>query len=275
MPRTTRALLLTASLAGVLLLAACSGSSGGSAGAAGGSSSAPAAGSSASPSAGAAGRANGFRGPAASGTIAAITGTTMQVQNQQSGQVAVRWTGTTAFTAEVAASASTIKVGTCVTVAGASGTSATATSFAAATVRVEPSCTLGTGSARPSGFPSGARPSGVPSGARPSGFPGGGRQATARAFAVGKVSAVSGSKLTITGRTFGSSGSTTRTVTLTGSTKITTTAKASAKSLAVGKCVTAQGKADSSGAVTASRVAVSNPTGGTCTAGFGRVGSGG
>jgi hypothetical protein len=272
MPRTTRALLLAASLAGVLLLAACSGSSGGSAGAAAGSSSAPAGGSSASPSAG---RANGFRGPAASGTIAAITGTTMQVQNQQSGQVAVRWTGATAFTAEVAASASTIKVGACVTVAGASGTSATATSFAAATVRVEPSCTPGTSGARPSGFPSGARPSGFPSGARPSGFPGGGRQATARAFAIGKVSGVSGATLTITGRGFGSSASTTRTVTLTGSTKITTTAQASAKSLAVGKCVTAQGKADSSGAVTATRVAVSNPTGGTCTAGFGRVGSGG
>lgn len=273
---STRTLL--ALLAAGVSLAACSSSSNGSSGGATGGSSA-----SSTPTRN--GTAQRFGGPAASGKIAAISGTTMQVQSQQSGQVAVTWTAKTTFSHTVAVTASAIKAGSCVTAIGASGTSRDATTFTAATVLVTTarngSCTggfrggPGSGGSAPvgqrSGFPSGRRfPSGVPSGAPRSGFPTG--QATA--VATGKVTAVRGSTLTVAATQFGSSGTTTKTVTVGTGTKITTQASTSAKSLAVGKCVTAQGKADTSGTVTATRIQITDPTGGQCSTGFVRPGGG-
>jgi len=259
-------------LAAAVTLAAC-GSSGGSA-------STPPTNASTSPAA-ALGGTN--RGPAASGAIAAITGRTMQVQNPQSGQVAVRWTASTAFSHEVVVSAAKIAVGSCVMATASTGSSAS--SFTA-TRLVLSSPTGGTcngGGAfprnnRPSGAPVGQRPSGFPtnfpSGARPSGFPGGG--ARSGSFAAGTVTARSGNTVTVTMPAFGSSAaSTKRTVLLASSTKVYEQARTTAKSLAVGRCVTAVGKTDASGAVTASRVQITTPTGGTCTTGFARVGNGG
>jgi len=75
----------------------------------------------------------------------------------------------------------------------------------------------------------------------------------------------------VTTPAFGSAAkSTTRTVTLSSSTVIEEQAATTAKSLAVGKCVTAQGKADSSGTVAATRVQITDATNGTCAVGFGR-----
>jgi len=275
--RTLRLPLAAASgLAAVLTLAAC-GSSGGSTGA-----TAAAPSGSTSPAA-ANGRTN--RGPAASGTIAAITGRTMQVQNQQSGQVAVQWTGATAFSHEVVVSAAKIVVGSCVVATAATGsaTSSSSSSFTATRVVVSSPANGTCGGAfpggnRPAGAPTGSRPSGLPtdfpSGARPSGFPGRNRTG---AFAAGTVTARSGNTLTVTMPSLGSSTSSTkRTVLLAAATKVYAQQKTTAKSLAVGRCVTAEGKADASGTVTATRVQISLSTGGSCTAGlFGRVGNGG
>jgi hypothetical protein len=226
--------------------------------------------------------------------IAAISGTTMQVQNQQSGQVAVTWTGATKFSHMVSVPVSSITVGSCVTAVGGSGTSRSASSFTAATLIVSTprtgSCSGGfgggtgqrpsgfpSGGGRPSGFPSGGgRPSGFPGGARPSGFPSGGAAPSGRpqlgAIANGKVTAVSGSSLTIAAQPAGSASTTTKTVTVGSQTKITTQAATNAKSLAIGKCVAAAGKADSTGTVTATTVQISDPTNGQCGSGFGRRG---
>ena len=224
----------------------------------------------------------GTRGPAAFGTIAAINGTTMQVQNQQSGQTAVTWTKSTTFTHQVAITTSAIKAGSCVTALGATGSSVDATSFTAASVTVNPARNGSCGGefVRRNGGPSGAAPSGFPSG-RPSGlpsaFPSGGKvgRVQAAAAASGKVTAVSGTTLTIAAQRFGSSATTTKTVTISAHTKITTQAATTAKSLAVGKCVVAEGKADSSGTVTATRVQITDATNGQCAIGFGRFGGNG
>ena len=267
-----------AALAAALTLSACSSSNG---------SDPPPASSTSGSAAGGAGP--GQRGPAASGTIGAITGTTMQVQNQQSGQVAVTWTSTTKFNHQVATTLAAIKAGTCVTAIAPSGTSATATSFTATSVTISTAtngqCGGGFGggggqppSGLPSGFPSGGQ---LPSGF-PSGFPPGARSGPRNfgSIATGKVTSASGSILVIAARQFtpGSSSSpstTNKTVTIGSSTKILTEASTTASSLKVGLCATAEGKADSGGTVTATSVRITQPTNGQCTIGFGGRGPGG
>lgn len=273
-------LLLGASLAAVLALAACGGSSGGSPS---GQTNSPAQ-SSSSAAAGPGGR-GGF-GPAASGTIAAVNGKTMQVQSQQNGQVAVTWKASTKFTQQVSVTAHSIKRGDCLTAIDHSGGSSSATSFTAGTVSVirpvNGSCSAGFGGAGRSGAPfPGGRPSGFPSGlpSRPaSGFPSGGPGgARIGAVASGTVVSVSGSKLVVAARNFGAesngSGTTNKTVTLAASTKITSEKSATSSAVKVGRCATAQGKAGSSGTVAATRVSITNPVNGQC-GGFGGFGGG-
>ena len=227
------------------------------------------------------------RGPAASGTVAAIAGTTMQVQSQQNGQVAVTWTGTTAFTQAVATTLAAVKVGDCVTAtstgtAASTGTASDSAAFTATTLVVSKAVhgTCGfAGGGGPGGFPGGAPPSGAqPSeGAQPSGPPPSGSQPSG-SFASGKVTAVSGSTLTVAARQQGSATATPstvdRTVTVAASTKITTDAATTASSLKVGRCVSAQGSSDSSGTVAATSVRISDPTNGQC-GGFGGGRNGG
>ena len=164
--------------------------------------------------------------------------------------------------------------------AGSSGQPSRPTSFAAASVQISSavngSCVTGglggaRGGTRPSGFPSG-RPSGFPSG-RPSDRPSGQRGGFGFGdFATGKVSSLSAAGMTVQGPGRGSQQATsTTTVTLSASTSYTETMPATAAALRVGECVTATGKADSTGAVAASRIALSPATGGNCTTGgFGR-----
>jgi hypothetical protein len=265
--QTARRAVLVAvlGLVGALALSACGSNASG-----GGAPTAPSTGSSSSSSSGTGNRGN-FAAPAASGTVAQISGTTMQVQNAQSGQVAVSWSSTTKFSHAVATTLAAVKAGDCLVAVAKTGTSSSATSFTAATLAVSSpvngSCTGGTrgpggGSGqRPSGFPSGGqRPSGAPTGTRGFG-----------AFASGKVTSVSGSAVVMAAQGFGSSGATTttKTVTADSATKITTEAATTSSSLKVGKCVTAQGKADSSGTVAATSVRITDPTAGQCTTGFG------
>jgi hypothetical protein len=217
----------------------------------------------------------GQNAPAASGTVAAVAGTTMQVQSQQNGQVAVSWSGSTKFSHTVTTGISAVKAGQCVTAVAASGTSSSAPAFTATTMVVSSpvngQCTGGFGGARgqrPPGTPSGGRPpSGFPSG-RPSGAAG---RSGIGTIASGKVISVSGSTLVIAAQNFGSSNSTptSKTVTANTSTKITTDAATTSTSVTVGTCVTAQGTANSAGTVAATSVRISDPTNGQCTNGFG------
>jgi hypothetical protein len=120
----------------------------------------------------------------------------------------------------------------------------------------------GSGTPGPGGPPSGAFPSGAPSG----GF---GRGFGNFARATGKVTAVAGSTMTVVGAT--RSGSISYTVTVDPTTMYTTTGSGTAASLAVGKCVIAFGSTGSTGAVAATRIAVSPASSAGCTtAGFGR-----
>jgi hypothetical protein len=227
------------------------------------------------------------RGPAASGLIAAVSGSTLQVQNAQVGQVAVLWTAATKFTQQVTLSLGSIKAGDCVTAAATAG-SPTAASFTATAVTVSQAvngrCFGGFGGGTVpspgSSFQARPRPSGTRSFARPSGA------ARTGAFATGSVVSVSGSTIVVASRSFGpgadaspgaspgaSAGTTTnKTVTLTSATKITTVRSATAAAATVGRCVTAQGKTDSTGAVAATSIAVTDPVNGQCTSGFGGFG---
>jgi hypothetical protein len=231
--------------------------------------------------------AGGFAGPnpGTSGKIAAISGKTLQVQNQTDGQVAVTYTAKTTITAQVAASLADVKVGSCVTVTpvmSASGVpsaqSGNTGTLAAGNVRIsQPTngdCLGGLGTMRPGGSASGflsSRPSDFPSG-RPSGFasggPGGGRGFVFGAN--GKVTAVSATGFTVASQFPGTASQAPRdtTVTVSGSTTYTTTKPGTASALKVGKCVVATGQSDDTGAVTADRLVVSDPVNGSCTGGF-------
>jgi hypothetical protein len=223
-------------------------------------------------------------GEAASGQVAAISGTTMQVQNAQSGQVAVAWTATTDFTHTVTTSLAAVRAGQCVTAVAPSGTSQSASSFTATTLMVskpvDGSCAGragGAGGQRPSGLPTGTNlPPGFPTGGTlPSGFPTGAGGGDFGAFVSGKVTSVTGSTVVVAARTFGSSSTATtnKTITAGAKTVVTTEASTTAASVKVGLCVTAQGKADSTGTVAARSVRISKPANGQCL-GFGGPGQG-
>jgi len=263
-----------ASVAAALVLSACGGSSG--------ANPPPSSAASSSSSAGA-GQGAPSGGPAAAGKVAAISGTTMQVQNEQTGQVAVSWSASTKFRHQVAVTIADVKAGDCVAAVAPSGTDTSATSFTATTLTISPavngSCTGGAAGPGGSGGPGGGRftgapPSGFPSGKLPSGLPSGVQGRPVAAVAAGKVTSVSGSTLVVAARQFGSgdTSTTNKTVTVDGKTKITAEAATTSKSLKVGKCVTAQGKADSAGTVAATTVRITDPVKGECGIFFGGFG---
>jgi len=245
------------------------------------------------------------RVPGTFGLIAAIQGTTLQVQSTTD-QTAVVYTAKTTITDQVAAKATDVKVGDCISArsAAATGTAGSSpsaaagapTSVAATTVTILSStgtgCTdltagggfggggggfggppAGTGGSAPGGAPSG-RPSGAPTGGFRGGFGGFG--------ATGEVTAVSAGSFTVT-ESFravdrnGSSGapasptaspsttSRTVTVTYTSTTTFDRTAKAAPSAITVGSCVRALGQADDTGTVTATSLALSKAVNGQCT----------
>ncbi|GAB3072348.1 hypothetical protein GCM10027053_41770 [Intrasporangium mesophilum] len=306
--RTRTVLAAAATLASVLALAACGSGATPPAGAA----TAPAQGSAQGGAGGGQGQFGGGRGfPGTSGLVADVTGNTAQVQSTQS-QTAVTWTKSTKFTAQTATTASSLRVGDCVSArparpAGTAGSTPTSTpsassaggtTVAAATVEIFPA-TNGTcettGLAGGGGFggPGGAGPGGGGFGngsgapqptARPqgSGAPTGGANGFGAQFrgATGKVAAVDGGSFTVqpiarrdqNGTT--SAATSPVTVTYAASTTFTTAGKASASAVKVGVCLTAFGKADDTGAVTATTIQLSQPVDGSCTTGF-RLGGGG
>ena len=267
----TRSIVLALGIASVVAvtLAACSSSGGGG---------------TATPATATPANAGGGFGPvaAASGEIAQIAGTTVQVQNTNT-QTAVTYSGKTTFSISTATTRSAIKVGSCIvattgSTAGSSANSVRITDcarqvggFGGGPGRFRP------GGAPPSGVPSAFASGARPSGARPSGFPSGapGRAGGFGRAVFGKVSAISGSTITVTPLGRGASGTSGKqTVQVSSATKYTTTVRTTHKALKVGLCAVVQGATMSNGAVQARSISLSHKSGGTCSAGFPGAGAG-
>jgi len=230
--------------------------------------------------------------PGASGSIAAITGTSLEVQNASTGQTTVTYTPTTTFTQTVPGSLSDVVVGGCISAFSipTQGASSSATTTPSATAPVDAttvsitqpvngSCRGGFGG----GFTRPAGGSGQFPGSSSGTTPGGGTRAPGaarRGFrdgASGTVTAVSGPTITVQEVNPRTKVTTTRTVVVGTTTTFEQVISAQATDLAVGLCVRAVGPADSTGAVTATSIGISTPGPNGCAAGFagrGRFGGG-
>ncbi len=259
----------------------------------------------------------------ATGSVAALSGSTMEVQNASSGQTTVSWTPTTQFSKTVSETVSSLAAGDCVSVTGTASKKSKTTIAARSITVTSPSstgsCTGGRTTANgTTGAPGGGfgfrgggsfrGSGGTTSGSRPS-FPAGGsgssnfrKELASISIASGKVTAVNGSTVTLSGinvspgsftRPTGKSSSSksakakkptlpkteTLKITTSSSTTLSATQTVAATALAVGDCVSAFGPAATNGAVTASTVRITSTGGGTCTGGgagfFGGGGGGG
>jgi hypothetical protein len=215
--------------------------------------------------------------PGVVGTAAAVSGSSLEVQNPTTGQVTVTFTATTAITETLTVTSQDVTVGSCVTVVGqpsatgAATRSVTATSVTISTP-VKGNC-IGTGgfggprgaaSPRPSFSPR-PRPSGS-RGAFGSGSFGG---------ANGKVTSLSASGFVVQGRNPVAGADTSITVTTTAASKYLEVVTAGPSALKVGQCITAVGTANSIGAVAARSIRISQPGPNGCVTGFaGRGGPG-
>jgi hypothetical protein len=232
--------------------------------------------------------------PGAAGKLAQIDGTTLQVQGTDA-QTAVTFSASTKFTNTVSAKLSDLVVGVCVqarparpTSGAGAATPPTAPSptaaIVAATVEISPAvkglCTGGdVAGARPPG--AGADqvpPAGGPTAGRPQGQGSGGNRFGGFG-ASGKVVTVTASGFTLE-RSRPANGTTTaapskQTVQTPAATTYTRTGTSNAKALAVGLCVTAFGKADSTGSIAATSIALRAAQNGSCSSGFGGRGPGG
>ncbi len=152
----------------------------------------------------------------ASGSVAALQASSMEVQNPSTGQTTVNWTSTTQFSKTVSESVGSLAAGDCVTVTGTPSKSSKTTIAARSITLLSPSST-GSCAARPTtggastgggafggpggfGFRRGG--TGSTSGTRPS-FPAGSARRFAGlgsiAIASGKVTGVSGSTVSVSG----------------------------------------------------------------------------
>ncbi len=237
--------------------------------------------------------AGGGQFPGASGTIAAISGMSLEVQNAQTGQTTVTYTPTTTFQQTVKVNASAVTVGSCLTATGkpinkSSKNKANRTfgepvtaSVVSLSQPISGACTTGSGGfGGRGGFPGGGTGGRAPFGGE---FPGGGqrppgggsfrgRGAGQFGLASGSVTGVKGSKVTVKETNPTTKKSSSVVVTLTSSTAFTERQSASATNLAVGKCASSFGSADSTGAVTATSITLSTPGANGCSSGFGGFG---
>lgn len=238
--------------------------------------------------------------PAAVGSVAAISGSSMEVQNPETGQTTVDWTASTTFTQTATVSIAAVAKGDCVTITGTSKKEAiTAKTVAISTPPASGTCP-GIGGAPGGGFRGapGSPPQGtfVHRGTFPNhgsgthkgfGFRGLG-------FAGGKVTGLATKTITISGfssasfskpkkttskKPSSSSSSkshrtarpkaTTVHVKVNSSTTYTEAQAATAANLAEGDCVTATGTSASNGTISASTIRITSSGGVSCTAGFG------
>ncbi|WP_286931061.1 MULTISPECIES: DUF5666 domain-containing protein [Aeromicrobium] len=212
-------------------------------------------------------------GQPGSGKVAAVDGSTAQVQGSSS-QTAVTWTDSTTFTRQVSGSLEDVTKGSCVVVTGGGSSDAVTATSVRVTQQADGECADGFGSGgpgggerptdRPSGAPEGQEPPSAPQGERPGGAKGGGMTA-------GEVTAVSGSGFTVASSTPGSDETSDVKVTVGDDTTYTTTAKADADDVKVGVCLQTRGETDSTGAVKATSIQISTAADGKCvTRGSGR-----
>jgi Domain of unknown function (DUF5666) len=228
--------------------------------------------------------------PGVVGTAAAVSGSSLEVQNPTSGQVTVTFTGSTPITETLTVTSSAVTVGSCVAVTGqpsaggAGGAAAgggaagggVASSVTASTVTIS-SPVKGKCSAA-SGFGGGGggfapRP-GSSARPRPS-FSARPRPSGARgAFggADGAVTSMSATGFVVQGRNRAAAAGTSITVTTTAATKYLKVVTARPSALKVGQCITAAGTANSIGAVAARSIRISQPGPGGCVTTFGRRG---
>lgn len=243
---------------------------------------------------GGSGGSGGFGGfPGAAGLIAAVQGDTLQVQGN-SQQTAVTYSSTTRITKQTPTTASALSVGACVmarparpasgtgspTPVAPSPTSSTSSgagqsiSVAGGTVQIMPAgaaggsgCSFGGRSGRPSTAPT------TDAGAAQAG--GQGRPGMGGFGAVGNVASIGASSFTVTPMgPGGSSGDNSGPVMVSydGTTRFLTTAPGKAADVTIGECVRAMGKADDTGAISATSLALSPAVDGACS--FGGRGSG-
>jgi hypothetical protein len=226
--------------------------------------------------------------PGVTGTAAAVSASSMEVQNT-SGQVTVTFTTSTPIRETVTAAAGDIKVGSCVTVIGQpSSTTGVNRSVTATTVTittpVNGSCEGGFGGF---GGPGGLGGRGGTASPRPSFSarprPSGTRGAGTFGGANGKVTSLSASGFVVQGRNLGAgaggagggtgaSGAAgadiSTTVTTTATTKYQKTVTAHSSALKVGLCITAIGSANSIGAIAARDIQISQPGPNGCVTSF-------
>jgi hypothetical protein len=210
--------------------------------------------------------------PGASGSIAAINGTSLEVQNPSTGQTTVTYTPTTTFDQTVSTAASSVTVGSCISAFGkptsssSSGVRAFGEPVTATTVSItQPASGTCAGFG---GFGRGGSGNGSPG--RPAGGFGGegGRTRPAGGNLRGRAGGFGGATGTVD-ETDSATRKTSRvTVTLTSSTTFIERTTASSSDLAVGKCANAIGSASSTGAVTARSIVISTPGANGCTTGF-------
>jgi hypothetical protein len=221
--------------------------------------------------------------PGVVGTAAAVSGSSMEVQNPTAGQVTVTFTTATAITETVAVTSSDVTVGSCVTVVGQPSASGAAASGGAASRTVAATTvTVATpvkGNCNAAGFGGFGGPRGTSSPRasfsprpRPSGTrsPFGGRGAFGGAN--GKVTSLSASGFVVQGRNPAAGARTTITVTTSAATKYLKVVSARPSALKVGQCITALGPANSIGTVAARTIRISQPGPNGCVTGFGRRG---
>ena len=224
--------------------------------------------------------------PGVVGTAAAVSGSSLEVQNPTSGQVTVTFTASTPITDTVSVTSKDVTVGSCVTVvgqpsaAGAAAKSVTATSVTIS-APVKGSCIgAGAGGFGGGGFGGFGRGGGAGATPRPSFSARPRPTGSAGAFgngtfggADGKVTSVSASGFVVEARsrTAGSATATDTDVTVitTSASKYLKTVTAGASALKVGLCVTAVGTANSIGAVAARSIRISQPGPSGCVSGFG------
>jgi hypothetical protein len=227
--------------------------------------------------------------PGASGSIAAINGTSLEVQNTSTGQTTVTYTSATTFDQTVSATASSVTVGSCISAFGKPASTSTKTVLGAPVTATTVSITQPTSGACTGGLGgsggfggfgrrgSGGSTSGGPPAGGGFGGEGGGNRPGGGSFrgraggfggASGKVTAVSGSKVTVNQTDPTTKKTTSVVVTLTPSTTFSERTTGSASDLAVGKCANAIGTASSTGAVTARSIVISTPGASGCTTGF-------
>lgn len=220
----------------------------------GGASSSAAAAPANSPGAATSARGARQRLPGVTGLLAAIQGTTLQIQNT-SGQTAVVYTTKTDITQTSAAKRADLAVGQCVSVRGAAVGGATSPGMpvTAASVTISApvngSCTSGFGSRH--------------------------RSHGSRRGAVGKVTAITGTSFTVASTGFGRRDATTTAsaspvvVTTSAATMFAKQQKATPTALKTGLCVAARGPEDSSGTMTAKSLELRPAVNGTCSSGSG------